>query len=521
VNTNMNAMKKLTLITVGVGAIASAAYVRTIPVKAAPAAAAVALRSVLPTAAEAKHLLNTTTRHREWIAVPISNETSVLAWVVHPERSDRAQVLMLNGDSLYPSDWTRAVSDQLSAEGYVTVVPDVLTEVDRYGNRRTLKALDASEVGRREEAVRRAALELPSVDPKLGVVNLETMPTEVRIHTSQEQKAFALSAATWPNVVGYLNERTGNWPVFVENKNNGDMSTMSPAEHMAMMASMAAMAQGEATKKSALIAGDTARKDPRLPANLFMARATLRDSKLKKEWVDIPLEGETVKLHTLVIYPTGTAKVGTVIVMEHGVGVEEWQQALADQIAQDGFIAVLPDLWSGTGPNGGNQDASEFIDDAVRNAAGKVNGDESMKRYKTAREWALKLARANGKTGSIGFCMGGGNSFRFATEVPDLNAAVVFYGAAPTTGRGGPQNEEVMAKIKAPILGLYGENDGNMAQNVEQTKAIMTRLGKQYEAHVYAKTTHSFAMFQHIGTNGDAIADAWPRAMAFFKKNLS
>jgi len=95
--------------------------------------------------------------------------------------------------------------------------------------------------------------------------------------------------------------------------------------------------------------------------------------------VDIPLEGETVKLHTLVIYPTGTAKTGVVLVMQHGVGVDEWQRALADQVAQDGFIAVLPDLWSGTGPNGGNYEANEFIDDAVRNAAGKGNGDESIK----------------------------------------------------------------------------------------------------------------------------------------------
>src|SRR5262249_40927694 len=128
VNTNMNAMKKLTLVAVGLAAIAALAYIRTIPVTAALTADSVTLRSTLPTAGEAKHLLNITTRHREWIVVPISNETSVLAWVVHPERSDPAQVLMLKGENLYPSDWTRAVSDQLSAEGYVTVVPNVLTE---------------------------------------------------------------------------------------------------------------------------------------------------------------------------------------------------------------------------------------------------------------------------------------------------------------------------------------------------------------------------------------------------------
>lgn len=478
-------------------AIAAGGYLHTTRVKAAPAAAA-AMRSMLPLASEAKHLLNTTTRHREWIVVPISQETSVLAWVVYPERSDLAQVVMLKGETLAPSDWTRAVSDQLSAEGYLTVVPDIVTEVDAQGNRQTRAGLEPSEIARREEAVRQAALRLSDADRALGTVELQASSNQIRIRTKQTETSMALSAATWPSLVGYLNERTGNAPTFDPNDNPHAM-------HMAMMAQTAT--------GNAPTAGDTARKDPRIPANLFMARATLRDSKLKKEWVDIPLEGSSVKLHTLVIYPAGTAPTGVVIVMQHGVGVEEWQQALADQVAQDGFIAVLPDIWSGTGPNGGNHDASEFIDDAVRNAAGKVNQDEAQRRYKTAREWALKLPRANGKTASIGFCAGGGNSFRFAAEVPELNGAVVYYGASP--------NEALMAKIKAPVLGLYGENDGRMAENVAQTKLDMARLGKQYEAHVYPKTTHSFVMFQHIGTNGQAIADAWPRTIAFFKKNLS
>jgi carboxymethylenebutenolidase len=481
-----------------VAGVAGAGMLAT-SLRAAPAAAAavVTVHSALPSAAEAKHLLNTTTRHREWIVVPVAKDTSVLAWVVYPERSDLAQVLMLKGETLQPSDWTRAVSDQLSAEGYLTVVPDVLTEVDPRGNRRTRDSLSAAEVQRREEAIRQAALTLPDADRTLGTVELEASTAQLSVMTPQDRASFALSPATWPRVIGYLNERTGNAPTFEENPH---------ATHMAMLAQAAA-------SPNRLITGDLGRKDPRLPANYFMAKAALRDTKLKSEWVDIPLEGSPVKLHTLVFYPAGTAPTGVVIVMQHGVGLDDWQRALALQIAEDGFIAVAPDLWSGTGPNGGNWDASEFVDDAVRNAAGKVSGDEGMRRYKVAREWALKLPRANGKTASIGFCMGGGNSFRFATEVPELNGAVVFYGGAPS--------EAAMANIKAPVLGLYGENDGRMAENVAQTKLDMARLGKQYEAHVYPKTTHSFAMFQHIGTNAASIADAWPRAIAFFKKNLS
>jgi len=66
----------------------------------------------------------------------------------------------------------------------------------------------------------------------------------------------------------------------------------------------------------------------------------------------------------------------------------------------------------------------------------------------------MKLPRANGKSATIGFCAGGGYSFRFAGEVPEVNAAVVFYGASP--------NSETMGRIKAPVLAFYGEDDARV-----------------------------------------------------------
>src|SRR5262245_28284137 len=147
----MNMVRGLTLVAASFSAVAGAGYIHTMSLKAAPAAAAAAIHSALPSTADAKMLLNMTTRHREWIVVPNSKETSVLAWVVYAERSERAQLVMVKGDSVSPSDWTRAVSDQLSAEGYLTVVPDVLTEVDLRGDRHTRGTLEAAEIGRREE----------------------------------------------------------------------------------------------------------------------------------------------------------------------------------------------------------------------------------------------------------------------------------------------------------------------------------------------------------------------------------
>ena len=154
----------------------------------------------------------------------------------------------------------------------------------------------------------------------------------------------------------------------------------------------------------------------------------------------------------------------------------------------------------------------EFVDDAMK-AGAKITADEAQRRYKIARDWALKLPRANGKTGSIGFCAGGGNSFRFAGEVPELNAAVVFYGTPP--------DPAVMAKIKAPVMGFYGENDARVTASVAPTITAMEKLGKVYEPHIYPKTTHSFVYFQDMAGNPAAVNDAWPRAIAFFKKNLN
>ena len=140
-------------------------------------------------------------------------------------------------------------------------------------------------------------------------------------------------------------------------------------------------------------------------------------------------------------------------------------------------------------------------------AAALIGPAETQRRYKAAWEWAMKLPRANSKSGTLGFCAGGGNSFQFAGEVPELNAAVVFYGTPPT--------EEVMALIKAPVLGLYGENDARVTSTVEPTIAAMRRMGKSFEPHVYPKTTHSFVLFQDIAANQEALKDAWPRAMTF------
>jgi carboxymethylenebutenolidase len=244
-----------------------------------------------------------------------------------------------------------------------------------------------------------------------------------------------------------------------------------------------------------------------LPAGVFTARSTLLNSKLRREFVDIPM-GD-VKLHTWVEYPEGTGKAPIVIVMQHGPGMDDWQRALADQLAQEGYLAIAVDLHSGLGPNGGNYDSFQGTDDVMR-AASRLTPEDMQLRYQAGLAWAKKLPRWNGKAASIGFCMGGGNSFRFAAEVPDLNAAVTYYGGTPA--------DTLLAKIKAPVLAFYGEDDARVTAAKAPTEAAMTRLGKSFESHVYPHATHGFLEFQDLAGNPTATSDSWSRTLAFLKK---
>jgi carboxymethylenebutenolidase len=255
--------------------------------------------------------------------------------------------------------------------------------------------------------------------------------------------------------------------------------------------------------------GGLANKIPDLPAGAFTASSTVAHTMLQHEWVDIPVGG--ARLHTWIEYPAGTGKAPVVVVMSHEAGLDDWMRAIADQLASHGFIAIAPDILSGRGPNGGNMDAFKLSADVIQ-AITRMPQDDVIRRYKAAREYALKLPRANGKSASVGIGMGGADSFQFSAEVPDLNAAVVFYGTSPA--------DSVLARIKAPVAGFYGEDDARVIPTVKRAEATMKRLGKTYDVHVYPGATQAFLRSTVEGENGAAQAAAWPAAIQFLREHL-
>jgi carboxymethylenebutenolidase len=256
--------------------------------------------------------------------------------------------------------------------------------------------------------------------------------------------------------------------------------------------------------------GGLAAKDPNLPAGAFTASSTVARTTLRHEWVDIPLGGQ--RLHSWIEYPNRADRAPVVIVMSHEAGLDDWMRAVADQLATEGYIAVAPDLLTGRGPKGGNIDTFSFATDVIH-ANEKLPQDEALRRYKAALDYALKLPQARAKSASLGVGMGGADSFRFAAEVSNLDAALVFYGIAP--------DERVLAKIQAPIAGFYGEDDLRVMTTVRTAESAMKRLGKTYEVHVYPGATQGFLRSTVEGRNIEAGAAAWPAAMQFLRQHLN
>jgi carboxymethylenebutenolidase len=256
--------------------------------------------------------------------------------------------------------------------------------------------------------------------------------------------------------------------------------------------------------------GGLAAKNPDLPSGAFTASSTLAHTMLRYEWVDIPMSGG--KLHTWIEYPSGEDRAPVVLVMSHEAGLDDWMRAVADQLATQGFIAVAPDLLSGKGPSGGNFDSFKLQADVIH-AIARLSQDDVLRRYKAAFDYGVKLPRSRGKAAALGVGMGGADSFRFAADSPNLDAAVSFYGIAP--------DETVLEKIRAPLAGFYGEDDPRVMSTVRAAENAMKRLGKTYDVHVYPGATQAFLRSTVEGQNGAAGAMAWPAAIQFLQQHLN
>ena len=289
------------------------------------------------------------------------------------------------------------------------------------------------------------------------------------------------------------------------------MKTLAPVAIALALSVSALAAQGGGQPQTPPQAVELPWNDAIPPGNAAQAERALKESPRHGEWVDIALPGGG-KLNTWVVYPERKDKAPVVIVIHEIFGLSDWIRGVADQLAEDGFIAVAPDLICGKGPNGGCTDSISSRDDVVKAVRG-LTPEEVLTGLNAVRDYAVKIPAGNKKTATIGYCWGGARSYEYATKQPGLNAAVVYYGTSPET--------PTLAAIKAPVLGLYGEDDARVNATIEPATAEMKKLGKTYEVEIYKGAGHGFLRAQsgREGANLKATQAAWPRTIAFLKKH--
>src|SRR5580765_4800858 len=145
------------------------------------------------------------------------------------------------------------------------------------------------------------------------------------------------------------------------------------------------------------------------------AKEKLAKSPRHQEWVTVKHDGRAVE--TFVVYPESKDKRPVVLIIHEIFGMSDWVQDLADQVAEAGYIAVAPDLLSGMGPNGGR--TSDVAPDKVTELVSHLNPDQVTADLNAVSDYGKKLPASNGKLFVGGFCWGGGQTFRFATNRPD------------------------------------------------------------------------------------------------------
>ncbi len=249
-----------------------------------------------------------------------------------------------------------------------------------------------------------------------------------------------------------------------------------------------------------------------LPAGNPDAPQRLANSPRHTEVIEVPTpSGAIVK--ALLAYPQGSDPAPVVVAIHGRAGWTPWIQALADQLAAAGFIAIAPDMASGKGPGGTGTEGLES--DPAAKLVYSVTWEEVVERINAVADYAMALPAAEKRFAVVGFCWGGRTTFAFAGERPDLAAGIVYYGGSPSA--------EVLARIKAPILGLYGEDDARVNVTIDPGALEMKRLGKTYQYEIYEGAGHAFLENQRRleGANMTATQKAWPRTLQFLKEHLS
>jgi len=207
-----------------------------------------------------------------------------------------------------------------------------------------------------------------------------------------------------------------------------------------------------------------------------------------------------------------------VLVVQEIFGVHEHIKDICRRFAKLGYLAVAPELYA----RQGDVSKIESINDIISTVVSKVPDAQVMSDLDAAAAWAAKNKGDAGKLAITGFCWGGRIVWLYASHNPKLKAGAAWYGRL--VGQGTelqPKNPiDLVADLKAPVLGLYGGSDqGIPVDTVDQMKAKLKSLDKPCEIVLYPDTPHGFHADYRPSYRKEQAQDAWRRLLEWFRKN--
>ena len=244
-----------------------------------------------------------------------------------------------------------------------------------------------------------------------------------------------------------------------------------------------------------------------LPAGSADVVARLKASPRHGEWVTVKT-GQNDSVRAYLVYPERRTNAPVVVVIHEIFGLSNWVRGVADQLAADGFIAIAPDLL--TMKNIPQTAEGEPERAAATSQIGSPADPDHQRRARAVAEYAMNLPAAQKKYGIVGYCWGGGFVWQHAALYPDLAAGASYYG---TTA-----NADLYAKIKTPIIGLYGSNDQRVNATIARADSAMKAVKQTYEPHIFEGAGHGFLRQQDQPANMEATKQAWPLTVGWFRK---